>query len=64
MGIVQSIRSEVADLKLNGHKDETKVDGVYIRVMELLERQATIIEILGEMDSDNLKRFHSEDYVP
>jgi hypothetical protein len=64
MGVVQSIRDEVANLKLNGHKDETEVNGTYIRIMELLERQATIIEILGDLDRENLKRFEIESYKP
>ncbi len=64
MSIVKKIRDEVRELKLNGRKDETPVDGAYIRIMELLERQATIIEILGEMNPESLKRFKVEDYNP
>ena len=38
MGVVESICHEVADLKLKGHYPETRRDGRYIRIMELLER--------------------------
>jgi hypothetical protein len=54
----------VVDLKLEGHYPKTEVDGTYIRIMELLEGQTTIIEILGEMNPENLKRFDRESYHP
>jgi hypothetical protein len=64
MGVVSKIRNEVEDLKLAGHHSDAVVSSDRIRIMELLERQATIIEILGEMNPEHLKRFVVESYNP
>ncbi|AFL87455.1 hypothetical protein Terro_1137 [Terriglobus roseus DSM 18391] len=64
MSIVQEIRDEVSNLKLNGYKDETHVDATYVQIIELLERQATIIEVLLEQHPEYRERFHFESYNP
>jgi hypothetical protein len=51
-------------MKLAGHHSDAVVSSDRIRIMELLERQATIIEILGEMNPEHLKRFVVESYNP
>lgn len=64
MSVVSKIRSEVLEMKLRGHYKEANVTSDHIRIMELLESQATIIEILGEMNPEHLKRFVVEGYNP
>ena len=64
MGVVSRIRNEVAEMQLKSHNGDSMVTADHIRIMELLERQATIIEILGERNPDDLKRFLIEDWKP
>jgi hypothetical protein len=63
MGVVESILPRSGRLEAQGPLPRNRRDGRYIRIMELLERQATITEILGEMNPENLKRFDIEIYI-
>ena len=64
MSVVGKIREEVAELKRKGHDANAVVPADHIGIMELLERQATIIEILGEISKEHLQRFVVEPYNP